>query len=150
MELGLQIGVFDAHSRPGGGDQCGLRAAQSTGGRSEACVLESLERLNRFEIDLTVRKPDGRIAYSFKGRLIDKLAWQTVPGDAAPSSRVLEVTIDPKMAVLFERNRFTYQDPKARCRRGNSPLALWLYGFLKSHRLRFSLSLTYLQGISRA
>jgi hypothetical protein len=63
-----------------------VRDAQSTGGRSEACALESLKRLNRFEIDLTVRKPDGRIAYSFKGRLIDKLAWQTVPGDKVPSS----------------------------------------------------------------
>jgi hypothetical protein len=136
------------------------RAINSVGGRSMLSALESIMRLADFTIDLRVNNREAKFAYGYSGRLIDK-ATMTIDGVDVPlnddianhpglSDAVVEVTLDPKLAVLFEKGRYTFIAPSTRCRLGSSPLALWLYGFVTAVGAPFDLPLSYYKRVSGA
>jgi hypothetical protein len=129
------------------------RAINSVGGKSMLSALESIMRLADFTIDLRVNNREGTFEYEYCGRLIDT-ATMTIDGVDVPlnddianhpglSDAVVEVTLDPTLAVLFEKGRYTFIAPSARCRLGSSPLALWLYGFVTAVGAPFDLPLSY-------
>jgi len=133
-----------------GADQS--RPTDSVGGASVVSALNSIARMADFEIALTVNK-NGDFDYSYNGRLIDAA---TVVIEGVPvsindetarlkglSDLVVSITLNPEMAVLFEKRRRVYLNPKTRSGFSKSPLVLWLYAFLRSHRNPFDLPLEY-------
>ena len=136
------------------------RSINSVGGKSMLSALESIMRLADFAIDLCVNNREAKFEYGYSGRLIDK-ATMTIGGVDVPlnddianhpglSDAVVEVTLDPTLAVLFEQGRYTFIAPSTRCSLGSSPLALWLYGFVTAVGAPFDLPLPYYKRASGA
>jgi hypothetical protein len=166
IRFGIRDFVGDLHQKPQRrkkrprklGTQA--RAINSVGGKSVLSALESIMRLADFTIDLRVNNREGTFEYGYCGRLIDK-ATMTIDGVDVPlndnmanhpglSDAVVEVTLDPKLAVLFEKGRYTFIAPSALCGLGSSPLALWLYGFVTAVSAPFDLPLSYYKRASGA
>jgi hypothetical protein len=133
-----------------GADQA--RPTDSVGGASVVAALNSIARLTDFEIALTVKK-NGAVDYSYVGRLVDT-STVVIDGISVAindetarlkglSDLVVSITLNPEMAVLFEKRRRVYLNRKTRSSFSKSPLVLWLYAFLRSHRNPFDLPLEY-------
>jgi hypothetical protein len=124
----------------------------SVGGASAVSALKSIARMSMFDISLVVMKRKA-VDYSYEGRLIDTATvvidgtTLTVNDEIATrrdlSDLVVNITLNPQMAVLFEKGRRVYLNPKKRSSFSKSPLVLWLYAFIRSHGTPFDLPLEY-------
>ncbi len=128
------------------------RPINSVGGKSIISALQSILRLQGFSIEMRVDR-GGSFDYGYSGHLIDAAAL-TINGVSLPlddhaalrdglADAVVDITLDPKMATLFEEERLTFISPSVRCKLGASPLALWLYGFVEAVGKPFDLPLAY-------
>jgi hypothetical protein len=128
------------------------RSVNSVGGKSIISALESIMRLQGFSIEMRVDR-GGSFDYGYSGRLIDEAAL-TINGMIVPlndeamlrgqlADAVVDVTLDSKLATLFEKDRLTFISPSVRCKLGTSPLALWLYAFVEAVGRPFDLPLAY-------
>jgi hypothetical protein len=124
---------------------------RARGGRAVTGVRASLERLHAFRIELDVenkrnpfypdRPPDR---YGYRGQLLDALTWRT-PGDA--NTWDVEIDLNPGLSPLFEPFRRTIFDER-RARIGHNPVALWIYGQIRSHTLMRPLPPRYFYRLS--
>ncbi len=112
---------------------------RARGGNGDHVLRSSLERLSHCDLALDVQNHPSRLhpdeepdRYRYEGCLIDQVEWQD--GEASRRDGRLRIALNPELAVLFERRRRTILLPGHRAAIGHNPVALWLYGVIRSHR----------------
>jgi hypothetical protein len=129
------------------------RPIDSVGGASAVSALRSIVRLANFHVNLSVKDKMGSFAYGYIGKLIDEatisLDGQHMPLNDAMTTRsgvsemVLHITLNPAMSALFEKKRCVFFIPSMRRKFSASPLALWMYGFVRANSRPIDLPLSY-------
>jgi hypothetical protein len=144
-EFDLDIWLTVVHllrSGPAELSRWSLMAASSRarGAEGSDALRESVKRLQEVQLVLHVRNepsiqhptPDE---YHFEGRLIHRVEWQESAARRAREHRNerVQITLSPTLAPLFEKNRRTLMFSSDRAAIGDNPVALWLYGVIRSH-----------------
>jgi hypothetical protein len=129
---------------------------RARGGNAGAGIRASLERLSKFTIALDVlNKPNVFYpenppdAYHYHGRLIDTLTWRDGADPREPHDWDSAIELNPALSVLFEPRRRTIFDDR-RLKIGHNPVALWIYGQIRSHKLMLPLPPKYFHRLSRS